>query len=136
MTTQSPVYIEESHGYRIEVRTDFDFSRSNPLQKQYLFEYTVVIRNVAGDSAQLLTRTWHIEDGEGDLRQVKGAGVVGNTPHFKRGQAFEYSSFCPLPTLTGKMWGHFEMLSENGQTFEITTPVFRFKIPAEFIDQY
>ena len=72
MTTQSPVYIEESHGYRIEVRTDFDFSRSNPLQKQYLFEYTVVIRNVAGDSAQLLTRTWHIEDGEGDLRQVKG----------------------------------------------------------------
>jgi uncharacterized protein affecting Mg2+/Co2+ transport len=34
------------------------------------------------------------------------------------------------------MWGHFEMLSENGQTFEITTPVFRFKIPAEFIDQY
>ncbi len=136
MTTQTPVYIEESLGYRIEVRTDFDFPRSNPMQKQFLFQYTVTIKNMVGEDAQLLTRTWHIEDGEGVVRQVKGAGVVGNTPFFKRGQVFEYSSFCPLPTLVGKMWGHFEMLGESGQTFEITTPVFRFKIPAEFIDQY
>lgn len=136
MTTQSPVYIEESHGYRIEVRTEFDFPRSNPLQKQFLFQYTVVITNQNGVTAQLLSRTWHIEDGDGVVRQVKGPGLVGNTPHFKRGHVFEYSSFCPLPTLTGKMWGHFDMLAENGQHFEITTPVFRFKIPDEFIDRY
>lgn len=136
MATPTPVYIEESFGYRIEVRTKFDFPRSNPLQKQFLFEYTVLITNVSGEDAQLLTRTWHIEDGDEVVRQVKGPGVVGNTPRFKRGQTFEYSSYCPLPTLTGKMWGHFEMLGEKGQTFEITTPVFRFKIPAEFIDQY
>lgn len=136
MATQAPVYIEESFGYRVEVRTDFDFPRSNPMQKQFLFLYTVMITNLHGEEAQLLRRTWHIEDGDGVVRQVKGEGVVGNTPFFKRGHNFEYSSFCPLPTLTGKMWGHFEMLAESGQTFEITTPVFRFKIPAEFIDQY
>jgi ApaG protein len=95
-----------------------------------------VITNIHGESAQLLARTWHIEDGEGVVRQVKGAGVVGHTPHFKKGETFEYSSFCPLPTLAGRMWGNFEMLSENGQNFEITTPVFRFKIPDEFIDRY
>jgi ApaG protein len=136
MSQQTPVYIEESAGYRVEVRTHFDFTRSNPLQKQYLFEYTIVITNMSGEPARLLARTWHIEDAEGEVRQVKGPGVVGHTPFFRRSEAFEYSSFCPLPTMTGKMWGHFEMLSDNGQSFEITTPVFRFKVPEEFIDRY
>lgn len=136
MATDSPLFIEESHGYRVEVRTHFDFPRSNPLQGQYLFEYTITITNVRGVDAQLLTRTWHIEDAQGVVRQVKGPGVVGHTPHFKRGERFEYSSFCPLPTMTGKMWGHFEMLSINGETFEITTPLFRFAVPEEFIDRY
>lgn len=136
MATESPTYIEESNGYRVEVRTSFDFPRSNPLQGQFLFQYTVVIRNVRGVSAQLLSRTWHIEDAEGEVRQVKGPGVVGHTPHFKLGEMFEYSSFCPIPTMTGKMWGHFEMLGNDGEMFEITTPVFRFQVPEEFIDRY
>lgn len=136
MATEAPVYIEESHGYRVEVRTEFDFPRSNPLQGQFLFQYHIVISNIRGQAAQLLTRTWHIEDANGEVRQVKGPGVVGHTPHFRHGETFDYSSFCPLPTMTGKMWGHFEMLGQNGETFEITTPVFRFKIPDEFIDRY
>jgi len=136
MSTDSPLYIEESHGYRVEVKTQFDFTRSNPLQGQFLFQYTVTIKNVRGVHAQLLTRTWHIQDAKGEVRQVKGPGVVGHTPHFKSGEAFEYASFCPLPTLTGKMWGHFEMLGVNGETFEITTPVFRFQVPDDLIDRY
>lgn len=134
--SQAALFIEESHGYRIEVRTHFDFPRSNPLQSQYLFQYTITISNLRGPHAQLLSRLWHIEDAEGEVRQVQGPGVVGHTPHFKLGDTFEYSSFCPLPTLTGKMWGHFEMLSNDGQTFEITTPVFKFAVPEEFIDRY
>jgi uncharacterized protein affecting Mg2+/Co2+ transport len=38
--------------------------------------------------------------------------------------------------MTGRMWGHFEMLSSKGETFEITTPVFKFAVPEEFIDRY
>jgi ApaG protein len=136
MAIETPTYIEESFGYRIEVRTEFDFTRSNPLQGQYLFQYHITITNVGGEPAQLLTRLWHIEDAEGEVRQVKGPGVIGHTPHFKMKEVFEYSSFCPLPTMSGRMWGHFEMLGSNGKTFEITTPVFRFKIPEDFIDRY
>lgn len=136
MATETPTYIEESNGYRVEVRTSFDFPRSNPLQGQFLFQYTVVIRNLRGSPAQLLARTWHIEDAEGEVRQVKGPGVVGHTPHFRPGEMFEYSSFCPIPTMTGKMWGHFEMLGNDGEMFEITSPVFRFRVPEEFIDRY
>ncbi len=136
MTTATPIYIEESFGYRVEVRTEFDFPRSNPLQGQYLFQYSITITNVRGEPAQLLSRVWHIQDALGEVRQVQGPGVVGHTPHFKTGESFEYASFCPLPTMSGKMWGHFEMLSAKGETFEITTPVFRFIVPDTFIDRY
>lgn len=136
MSTHTPLFIEESHGYRIEVRTHFDFPRSNPMQGQFLFEYTVTITNVNGVDAQLLKRTWHIEDATGEVRQVHGPGVVGFTPFFKKKEKFNYSSFCPLQTMTGRMWGHFEMLSSTGETFEITTPVFKFAVPEEFIDRY
>ena len=136
MATDTPLYIEESHGYRVTVRTEFDFERSNPLQGQFLFQYTITITNMRGAAAQLLTRLWHIQDAQGTVRQVQGPGVVGHTPHFRLGEAFEYTSFCPLPTMSGKMWGHFEMLGENGETFEITTPVFRFIVPESFIDRY
>jgi ApaG protein len=136
MAVHTPVFIEESHGYRIEVKTSFDFMRSNPLQGQYLFEYHITITNIKGIEAQLLKRTWHIEDALGEVRQVHGPGVVGHTPYFKLNDSFHYSSFCPLPTLTGKMWGHFEMLSKDGKTFDITTPVFKFAVPEELIDRY
>ena len=136
MNTHTPLFIEESHGYRIEVRTLFNFQRSNPLQGQFLFEYSITITNLSGVEAQLLKRTWHIEDAHGKVNQVHGPGVVGFTPFFKSGEKFNYSSFCPLPTMNGKMWGHFEMLSSEGKTFEITSPVFKFQVPDEFIDRY
>jgi ApaG protein len=62
--------------------------------------------------------------------------VIGQTPHFRPGQAFEYSSFCPLPTLTGEMWGYFVMLGDDKETFKIETPIFKFAVPQDFIDQY
>jgi ApaG protein len=136
MSVDSPLYIEESSGYRVEVTTRFDLKRSNVLQSQFLFEYTVTITNISGVEAQLLNRTWHIEDAHGEIRQVNGPGVIGFTPFFKLSEKFNYSSYCPLPTMTGKMWGHFEMLGPNNKTFEITTPVFRFTVPEDLIDRY
>jgi ApaG protein len=129
-------FVSISNNFKIEVRTDFDFDQSNPLQFHYLFSYTILITNIGLNSAQLLSRKWFIRDGKGETRHVEGPGVIGQTPHFKPGQAFEYSSFCPLPTLSGEMWGHFVMLSDDNETFKIDTPIFKFKVPDDYIDQY
>lgn len=129
-------FVSTHHDFRIEVKTDFDFEQSNPLQFNYLFRYTILITNLGDTEAQLLSRKWFIKDGKGEVRVVEGPGVVGQTPHFKPGDSFEYSSFCPLPTLKGEMWGHFNMVDTNGRKFEIETPVFRFAVPAEYIDDY
>lgn len=132
----SDLFISESNLFRIEIKTDFDFTQSNPLQYHYLFRYTIQIKNLGLDEAQLISRKWYIKDAKGEVRVVEGPGVIGETPHFKPGSSFEYSSFCPLSTLTGEMWGHFNMIKKDGTKFKIDTPIFRFAVPDEYIDVY
>lgn len=129
-------FVSISNNFRIEVKTEFDFDQSNPLQYQYLFRYTILISNLGKIEAQLISRKWNIKDGKGELKFVEGPGVVGETPYFKSGDSFEYHSFCPLPTMEGEMWGHFNMKDEHGKEFRIDTPVFRFHVPEDFIDIY
>jgi ApaG protein len=129
-------YISENNNFRIEVKTDFDFDQSNPLNFQYLFRYTITIINKGEVSAQLLSRKWNIKDAKNDVKLVEGPGVIGQQPHLKPGESFEYSSFCPLPTMTGEMWGHFNMINNYGQSFKVDTPLFKFNVPKEFIDSY
>ena len=133
---QAYPYIALNNGFKIEVKTKFDFDQSNPLQFQYLFKYTILITNMSEISAQLISRKWNIKDGKGYMKFVEGPGVIGQTPQFKSGASFEYSSFCPLSTMKGEMWGHFNMMGEDGVEFKIETPVFKFSVPTEFIDVY
>ena len=132
----SNAYISQNNEFKIEVKTEFDFDQSNPINFQYLFRYTILITNEGEVSAQLLSRKWNIKDARGEIKIVEGPGVVGNQPLFDPGMSFEYSSFCPLPTMTGEMWGHFNMINKYGQSFKIETPVFKFHVPQEFIDRY
>lgn len=129
-------FVSISNNFKIEVKTDFDFDQSNPLQSQYLFRYTINITNMGVLPAQLVSRKWNIKDARGVTKYVEGPGIVGATPFFKPGDSFEYQSFCPLPTMEGEMWGHFNMVDEDGQTFKIDTPIFRFCVPKEYIDIY
>lgn len=132
----SEKFISENNNFRIEVKTNFDFDQSNPLNFEYLFRYTILITNKGDVSAQLLSRKWNIKDARNDVKLVEGPGVIGQQPNFGPGESFEYSSFCPLPTMKGEMWGHFNMINNFGQSFKIDTPLFKFYVPTEFIDHY
>ena len=44
------------------------------------------------------TRHWIITDGDGNVEEVRGPGVVGKQPMLKPGESFEYTSGCPLTT--------------------------------------
>jgi ApaG protein len=129
-------FVSISNDFKIEVKTEFDFDQSNPLQFQYLFRYTILISNTGQRTAQLVSRKWNIKDAKENVKYVEGPGVIGATPFFKPGDSFEYQSFCPLQTMEGEMWGYFNMVDDSGQTFKIDTPIFRFKVPAEYIDNY
>lgn len=129
-------FVSTDNDFRIEVKTDFDFNQSSPLQKVFLFSYDVIIKNEGKRTAQLLSRKWFIKNKFENVKIVEGPGVVGHTPTFKPGDSFNYQSFCPLDTVSGEMWGHFIMRDSEGAEFKIETPIFKFRIPEDLIDQY
>src|SRR5262245_66114464 len=79
--------------------------RSSPENGYFFWAYTITLTNLGGETVQLKTRHWRINDAQGRLQEVRGAGVVGEEPVLKPGENFEYTSGVPLPTSSGFMTG-------------------------------
>ncbi len=114
----------------IEIFTSPDYlpDRSDPIKSYYFFSYQIKIVNRSVETIQLLSRYWHIVDGQGRAEDIYGPGVVGKTPILKPDDLFEYTSFCPLPTPLGFMEGSYRMLDESGKEFDV--PIERFQLVA------
>lgn len=113
----------------IQVQTNYIPERSDPSKPIFFFAYHIKISNHGEDTVQLKNRYWHLTDGNGNIEEVRGPGVVGNKPFIQYGESFEYTSFCPLPTEFGVMHGHFEMINEHGKKFNAKISPFRLSIP-------
>lgn len=105
--------------------------RSNPALQQYLFAYQVTISNQSERTVQLVSRHWVISDALGQTEEVRGPGVVGEQPLLSPGESFTYTSACPLPTTSGTMRGSYQMVAEDGETFDAEVAPFSMVIPAE-----
>ena len=68
-----------------------------------LFLYNKNKKSFSGETVQLKSRYWNITDGNGNVEEIRGPGVVGKQPFIKNGDTFEYTSYCPLPTDFGVM---------------------------------
>jgi ApaG protein len=115
---------EVTQGIRVTVRAFYVPERSSPDQDHYFFAYTVRIQNEGDEPAQLVSRHWIISDARGAVEHVKGPGVVGEQPRLEPGQAFEYTSYCPLTTPSGAMRGTYQMVRDDGRTFDAVIGVF------------
>ena len=102
---------------------------SDPSEDSYLWAYKVKIKNDGKDSVKLISRHWKIFDSNGNFREVKGKGVVGEQPTIKPGHEFEYTSGTPLNTSSGLMHGTYKMLNYRGEEFEVNIPAFSLDIP-------
>ena len=110
--------------FRVEVSPRYLAEQSAPEQGLYMFSYTVSIANVGAVPAQLISRTWNVNDANGHTEKVKGLGVVGHQPLLKPGQSFEYTSGTRLRTPTGTMHGSFFCVAEDGEKFDVDVPMF------------
>ena len=115
--------------FEISVETRFMASESDPAESRYLFAYTITIANRGDEPAQLRNRYWLITNGDGEQQEVRGPGVVGNQPRIAPGEAFRYTSACPLDTEVGVMQGHYEFRNDHGEHFEIAIPPFSLHTP-------
>jgi ApaG protein len=112
------------YAFQVEVAPQYLPDQSNPDEDLYVFAYTITITNTGEVPAQLISRTWNVNDATGHTERVRGLGVVGQQPLLKPGQSFEYTSGTRLRTPTGTMHGSFFCVAEDGEKFDADVPMF------------
>jgi len=118
-----------TEGIRVSVRSQYVADQSVPLAQRYVFAYTVRIANEGLEPAQLRTRHWVITDAGGKVEEVRGPGVVGQTPFLRPGEHFEYTSGCILQTSRGEMRGTYQMYRPDGRMFDALIAPFLLALP-------
>jgi ApaG protein len=124
-----------TQGIRVMVHAVYVPEQSSPAADRYVFAYTVVIINEGAAPAQLRTRHWIITDGHGQTEEVKGPGVVGETPRLLPGQQFRYTSGCILKTSFGTMHGTYQMHRDDGACFDAIIAPFSLASPVRDPDR-
>ena len=112
------------YAFQVEVAPQFLPDQSNPEEGLYVFAYTITISNTGEVAAQLISRTWNVNDANGHTEKVRCLGVIGQQPLLKPGQSFEYTSGTRLRTPTGTMHGSFFCVAEDGEKFDADVPMF------------
>lgn len=123
MEPQSPYAIE------IDVATRYLPEESKPEEDLYYFAYTIGIRNVGQVAARLISRRWLLVDAGGIRREVAGEGVVGEQPHLRPGERFQYTSSAYFHTPYGTMEGSYTMRADDGTEFLAPIPEFLLSQP-------
>ena len=74
------MYEAVTRGIRIRVTPQYLEDQSSPEESEFFWAYTIDIANESEETVQLRSRVWQITDGVGQMQEVRGPGVVGETP--------------------------------------------------------
>jgi ApaG protein len=123
------MYEAVTHRVKVTVEPTFEPDRSDPDERRYFWRYAIEIVNLGDKPVTLMERHWRINDADGRQQEVRGPGVVGEQPTIEPGQAFLYTSGCPLTTPSGMMVGEYRMVDSDGRSFEVSIPAFSLDSP-------
>lgn len=123
------MYEAVTNAIRVRVQPAYIEDKSTPDESYFFWAYTVDIINEGQDPVQLRSRVWSIVDAAGRSEEVRGPGVVGQTPTIAPGESFTYTSGCPLKTPSGIMSGSYQMAGRHGALFDIKIPAFSLDSP-------
>ena len=123
------MYEAVTRGIRVRATPQYLEEESAPEDDRFFWAYTIDISNEGSETVQLRSRHWRITDAEGRTEEVRGPGVVGETPVLKPGTNFRYTSGCPLETPSGIMVGSYQMTDEKGELFDVAIPAFSLDSP-------
>jgi ApaG protein len=126
---KNPVYEARTRDIVVRVSPSYLDDQSHPEDGRWVWSYTVEIENHGGETVQLVSRHWVITDAQNRKEEVKGPGVVGEQPTLGPREAFRYTSGCPLQTSSGVMRGAYQMMTREGEPFEVEIPEFSLDMP-------
>ena len=115
--------------FTVSVKTQYLPEQSDPERANYVFAYTISIKNTGQIAAQLIARHWVITDANNRVEEVRGLGVVGHQPLLRPGEQFEYTSGTALSTPQGSMVGEYFCVAEDGARFDAKVEEFVLSLP-------
>ena len=117
--------------YQIDVSvvTRFLKEQSDPENDRFAFAYTITVQNNGLMPAKLLSRHWLITNGDGQVEEVRGAGVIGQQPLIEPGKSHTYSSGAVISSKVGTMQGSYQMVADDGKRFDAVVAPFRLAVP-------
>ena len=123
--------MENNSTYKIQISAQVKHlaEQSDEADNRYVFSYTITLTNNGESTVQLISRHWVITDGNNQVQEVRGQGVVGEQPVLKPGQSFGYTSGTVLTTVVGTMTGSYQMVAEDGTKFDAPIPQFVLSVP-------
>lgn len=123
--------MENNSTYKIQISAQVKHlaEQSDEADNRYVFSYTITLTNNGESTVQLISRHWVITDGNSQVQEVRGQGVVGEQPVLKPGQSFGYTSGTVLSTPVGTMTGSYQMVAEDGTKFDAPIPQFVLSVP-------
>ena len=121
--------MQEQYATQINVETHYIAEQSLPEENQYVFAYTITITNTGTVASKLLRRHWIITNADGKVQEVEGEGVVGEQPHLNPGESYQYTSGTVMETPVGSMYGKYQMVADDGVTFDADIPTFTLSKP-------
>ena len=121
--------MENQYDIDVQVETAYVAEHSEPDEDRFVFAYTITLVNRGSVTAQLISRHWFITDADNRTEEVEGEGVVGEQPVLKPGEGFRYTSGAVIETPVGTMHGTYQMVAEDGRTFDATIPRFILSAP-------
>ena len=124
-------YEQRTDDVVVRVAPEFLAEQSNPSDSRFIWAYTVEIHNQSDHDLTVMERFWQIADSRGQVQEVRGAGVVGETPIVRSGETFRYTSGAPLTAPSGMMRGSYTVQDEKGESFDIVVPTFLLDSPHE-----
>jgi ApaG protein len=110
--------LDLANNVSVDVTTQYLNEQSDPETHRFVFSYHITITNHNPIPVQLLSRRWLITDGNEQTQEVIGEGVVGEQPTIEPGKSYSYTSGTVLATEVGAMQGHYDMITDENETFQ------------------
>ncbi len=123
------MYSKITRSITVKVEPAYLDDQSSPEEDYFVWAYTIEIENTGTEVVQLKTRYWQITDELGRIEEVRGAGVIGEQPVLEPGDSYQYTSGTPLSTPSGIMVGSYQMVTDDGEMFNVEIPAFSLDCP-------
>ena len=123
-------YVTTTNDVKVTVWPEFIDSKFSAIGDIFVWVYHVRIDNKTTGQIKLVNRYWRIIDEKGNLQEVQGEGVVGETPVIAANSFYQYSSGIHLRYPSGIMTGTYQMKSEDGNLFIVDIPTFSLDVPS------